>query len=128
MADMIRRCLWILTFLGCSGLVAAEPARSETKTAAAPACIYESKSYSDGAYICIQKSLMLNCSSDGARATWKIVADKDLSERCVAPTALSYPPVTRRHARRMRAIRHGAEPAQQSSAKCFYFNNKQYCE
>jgi hypothetical protein len=118
----------VVAFLCCSGLAAAEPLRSEQKVVAAPACLYESKSYSDGAFLCVQKSLMLNCSSDGTRATWKIVADKELSERCVAPTVLNSPSVPRRHARRTKAVRHRIHPAGEASAKCFIFNSKQYCE
>jgi len=76
----------------------------------------------------VQKSLMLNCSADGTRATWKIVADKDLNERCVAPTSLNAPPVLRRHARWTHVVRRSIEPTKAASAKCFNFNNKQYCE
>ncbi len=128
---MIRHYFWAFSFLCfsgfilCQGLAAAEPLPAK---AAAPLCLYEGRSYSDGAYICVQKSLMLNCTADVARATWKIVADKDLSERCVTPTTLGTAPALRRHARRTHVVRRRAEPAQQASAKCFSFNNKQYCE
>ena len=95
---MIRRCIWAFTLVCCVGLfvcpgpAVAESQRPQEKVAVGPACLYESKAYSDGAFICVQKSLMLNCSSDGTRATWKVVADSDLNERCVSPIALSYPP------------------------------------
>ena len=71
---------------------------------------------------------MLNCTADGEQTTWKLVANKELSERCVAPTALNAPPVSRRHARRATVRRHRIEPAKEVAAKCFRFNNKQYCE
>ena len=121
---MIRHYFWTFVFLGCSGLAAAEPLQSS----AGPACLYESKSYSEGAFICVQKSLMLTCSSDGMHATWKIVTDKDISERCVSPIALGVPPSPHRHAHRTRVIRHTINPGGASSAKCFSFNGKQYCE
>lgn len=126
--EMIRRWFWALTLLCCSGAVAAESLRSEQKSAANAACLYNSRSYSDGAFICVQKSLMLSCSSDGARATWKIVADKDLNERCVTATAPPYPPELRRHVRRPHAIYHRTRPVAEGSPKCFTFNGKQYCE
>jgi hypothetical protein len=106
------------------GPAAAEPAPSQP----APACLYESRSYSDGAFICVQKSLMLTCSSDGTRATWKMVANRDINERCTVPTVLSFPPVQRRHARRTRKLRHRESAPREASAKCFSFNGKQYCE
>ena len=128
---MISRYFWTFTILCCTGLlvcpVAAAPLGSEQR-AAGPVCLYESRTYSDGAFICVQKSLMLNCSSDGTRATWKVVADSDLNERCASPIAHSYPPALRRHARRTHAIRHRVEAPRQASAKCFSFNGKQYCE
>src|SRR5882724_7362603 len=116
---MIRHSVWAVAFLCCSQLIAAEPLRAE------PACLYASKSYSDGAFVCVQKALMLSCSSDGARATWKIVADKDLSQRCVVPTTVAYAP-PRPQARRI--IRARMNTAAGSAAKCFHFNGKQYCE
>jgi hypothetical protein len=125
---MIRHPVWVLVFLGCTGVVAAEPLPSDHKISAPPGCLYQSKSYSDGAFICVQKSLMLNCTSDGTRPTWKIVAERDLAERCVGPTVLTYPPARRRHARRMHAIRRSVEVAGEGSAKCFTFSGKRYCE
>jgi hypothetical protein len=122
-AKMIRHRLSALALLCCGGLVACPGF-----AAAGPACLYESRSYSTGAYICVQKSLMLNCSGDGEQATWKLVADRELSERCVAPTALTAAPVPRRHARRDFARRHSIEPAREVSTKCFNFNGKSYCE
>jgi hypothetical protein len=121
---MIRHCFWTFIFLGCSGLAAAEPLQSS----AGPACLYDSRSYSDGAYICVQKSLMLTCSFDGMRASWKIVADRDISERCVSPVALSVPSLPHRYSHRARMIRHRINAAATNSAKCFSFNGKQYCE
>jgi hypothetical protein len=128
MTDVIRLffcsqllfCLW--------GLFAAEPLRAEQASGGGPVCLYQSKSYSEGAFVCVQKSLMLNCSTDGRHPSWKVVADRDLNERCVAPTALNHSAWPRRHARRTYAVRHRMDAAREISAKCFNFNGKQYCE
>ena len=128
MIEMIRhsfRAFALLCFSGsvfCTAPAAAEPAPT------AAACLYQSRTYSDGAYICVQKSLMLTCSFDGARASWKVVADRDLSERCVGLTVLNAPAVLHRHVRRIHVAHRRIESPQQASAKCFSFNGKQYCE
>jgi hypothetical protein len=124
---MIRRHIWMLAWVCCSGVVAIAPLRAE-KATAGQICLYQSRSYSEGAYVCVQKSLMLNCSSDGTKATWKVVAESDLNERCTAPTALNYPPEPRLHAHRRHAIRYRTHPVAEGSAKCFVFNGRQYCE
>jgi Protein of unknown function (DUF1496) len=121
---MIRHYFWTFVFVGCSGLATAQPLQSSAGTA----CLYESKSYSDGAYICVQKSLMLTCSSDGTRASWKIVTDKDISERCISPIALSVPSPPRKYSHRAHMIHHRVSAVGINSAKCFSFNGKQYCE
>jgi len=94
--------------------------------AADSVCVYQSRSYSEGAFICVQKSLMQSCTSDGSRLVWRIVADKDLGERCLAP--LQSVESRKWTARRHRVARHPAAPAQQASAKCFMFNGNRYCE
>ena len=125
---MIRHVFWASAFLCFSGIVlCTDPAVADPAQATA-ACLYQSRDYSDGAYICVQKSLMLTCSFDGARASWKIVTDRDLSERCMGPTALNAPAAIRRHVRRRHVAHRKSEPAQQASTKCFSFNGKQYCE
>ncbi len=90
-------------------------------------CVYDSKDYSDGAYICAQKSMMLTCQTDGAKATWKIVTDKDINDRCIAPIVranITEPRVRRRHYVRPASARVYADP----NARCFHFNGKRYCE
>lgn len=57
------------------------------KPAALPTCTYSSKAYSDGAFVCVEKSLMLKCTVDDARAAWSVVADKDLGDKCQGPVA-----------------------------------------
>jgi Protein of unknown function (DUF1496) len=125
---MIHRCFRVFSLACCGALIAAVPLRAEQQTSAGPACLYASKAYSDGAFICVQKSLMLSCASDGTRAVWKIVADRDLSERCVAPTTLVTAPGLRRHSYRVHGGRPRIEPAAGGFAKCFHFNGKRYCE
>ena len=122
---MIRYLAWILICMGCAGAAVAAP---EQRAGGGPVCLYESKAYSEGAYICVQKSLMLTCSSDGARATWKPVGDKDINDRCTAPMTLHYPATPRVHSHRRHAIFHRPRPLAEGSAKCFVFNGKQYCE
>jgi uncharacterized protein DUF1496 len=94
--------------------------------AAESVCVYQSRSYSEGAFICVQKSLMQSCSADGTRMLWKVVADKDIGDRCVTPI----PPAEsrRRFVHRTRIARQIVAPAQENSAKCFFFNGKRYCE
>lgn len=93
----------------------------------APVCVYNSKTYSDGAYVCVQKSLMLKCGADGAKATWAVVSEKDLSDRCQAPAIRGtiYQQRARWHRRN---IRREITPASDTSSKCFNFNGKRYCE
>lgn len=65
---------------------AAQPPAAQPKPAAAPTCTYNSRTYGDGAFVCVEKSLMLKCTVDDARASWSVVADKDLGDKCRAPT------------------------------------------
>ncbi|MCX7307771.1 MAG: DUF1496 domain-containing protein [Afipia sp.] len=107
-------------------LVAPVSAQAPQQSASTPLCVYDSKNYSDGAYICAQKSMMLTCQTDGAKASWKIVTDKDINDRCIAPIVranITEPRIRRRHYIRPVAIR-PADP----NAKYFNFNGKRYCE
>lgn len=94
--------------------------------AADSVCVYQSKSYSEGAFICVQKSLMQSCTADGGRMVWRVVTDKDIGDRCVSPIPSA--DVRKRMVRRTRVARQVAVPAQSNSAKCFVFNGKRYCE
>jgi hypothetical protein len=96
--------------------------------AASPVCVYESRSYSDGALICMNRALMLSCSLDGSKASWKPVDDPKLASVCEAsrarPRVVEAPPRPRhRH-----GLRHSVRVNADRSAKCFVFNGKQYCE
>ena len=58
---------------------------AQPKPAAAPTCTYSSRTYGYGAFVCVEKSLMLKCTVDDAKASWSVVADKDLGDKCRAP-------------------------------------------
>jgi hypothetical protein len=120
---MIRCSVLMFILMSLPGIALAA---SEERAGAALVCLYDSKSYSDGAYICVQKSLMQVCASDGVRATWKAVADKDINDRCTAPMAFNHPVEHRGHGRRHAIGRAG--PIVERSAKCFTFNGREYCE
>jgi hypothetical protein len=120
---MTRHFFWTIICMCWSVAVLAAP---EQKAGAGPVCLYESKAYSDGAYICVQKSLMLVCASDGANAAWKPAIDKDINDRCTVPMTLYYPEEPRLH--RRHAMVRKVHPVAETSAKCFTFNGRQYCE
>ena len=93
----------------------------------ASACTYSSKTYSDGAFVCVQKSLMLKCAVDQDKAAWVVVIDKDLSEKCQVPAARGtiYQQRARWHRRN---IAREIAPPTGGSPRCFHFNGKRYCE
>ena len=122
---MIRYFVWMLAGAGCSTVAVAAP---EQRLGAAPVCLYQSRSYSEGAYVCVQKSLMQVCSSDGTHAMWKPVADRNLNDRCTAPMTLDHPSEPRAHRARRHAMLRRVHPVAAGSAKCFMFNSRQYCE
>jgi hypothetical protein len=103
-------------------------ASAQGTPAASPVCVYESRSYSDGALICVNRALMLSCSLDGGRASWKPVMDQKLADVCEAsrarPRVVEAPP-RRRH---RHGVRHPVRVNADRSPKCFVFNGKQYCE
>jgi hypothetical protein len=109
-------CLWVTA-------ASAQPA----PTASSPVCIYQSKSYSDGALVCAYRTLMLTCSVDGSKASWRPVTDEKLASACetsnVRPRVVEASRPHHRH-----GLRHAARVNADRSAKCFVFNGKQYCE
>lgn len=73
-----------------------KPAAAEQKPVAAPAapvapppvaltCVYNSKTYSDGAYVCVNKNLVLMCEADSTKAVWNVATDKDANDKCTRP-------------------------------------------
>lgn len=119
---------WVLATMLCVPASAqSSPDKTTDKAATVPVCVYSSKTYSDGAYVCVQKSLMLKCGIDGTKATWAVVGEKELSDRCQAPVARGT--VYQQRARWYRRnIRREITPATDTSPKCFNFNGKRYCE
>lgn len=95
---------------------------------AAAVCTYQSETYSDGAYVCAQRSLMQQCAVSGTSASWKIVTDKDLNKLCLGPVVRRE---TSRRVAKLRPHRRAAAAAAavvDPNAKCFQFNGKRYCE
>lgn len=122
---MIRRSIWVLVLASSLGVASAAP---EPGPAASPVCLYASRAYSEGAFVCVQKSLMLKCTADGSRMSWKVVADKDISDRCTAPTVQQASPEPRSRPHRHHYVMRRIRPPAENSAKCFVFNGMQYCE
>jgi Protein of unknown function (DUF1496) len=118
----MRGCwIWILVGGSCLATASAAPE-------AGPVCLYESKAYSEGAFVCVQKSLMLSCTADGGHMSWKPVADREISDRCTAPTVQYVPPVPRVQAHRHHYAGRRVHPLVAGPAKCFVFNGREYCE
>jgi len=123
---LLSACLWTTA------------AWTQSVPSASPVCFYESKSYSDGALICAYRSVMLTCSLDGPRATWKPVTDSKLASVCETPTVrprvVEAPPAQPRvvevppRRRHRHGVRHAVRRNADRSARCFVFNGKQYCE
>src|SRR5947209_12507500 len=86
--DMIRTSVVAACF-ACLGVTTALAQAAP----AAPACVYESRSYSDGALICVYRNLMLSCSQDAGKASWKPVTDAALAGVCAASSAPPRPRV-----------------------------------
>ena len=103
-------------------------ASAQAAPAASPVCVYESRSYSDGALICINRALMLSCSLDGSRASWKPVNDPKLASVCEASRARSRVVEATPRPRHRHGVRHPVKVQADRSPKCFVFNGKQYCE
>ena len=122
---MIRRLIWGLVCVGSLGAASAAPGASAN---AGPVCLYESKAYSEGAFVCVQKSLMLSCVADGVRTLWKPVPDKDINDRCTAPTVQHYPPEQHVRAPRHHHVVRRIHPLVANPAKCFVFSGREYCE
>jgi hypothetical protein len=122
----MKRC-WISIIVGASCLAAASAA-PEPKPDAGSVCLYESKAYSEGAFVCVQKSLMLTCVAEGVHMSWKPAADKDINDRCTAPTVQHVAPEPRIHRHLHRYPVRLSQPLVEKPAKCFIFNGVQYCE
>ena len=121
---MMRGLIGMLVGVGCLGAAFAAP---EPKAGSSPVCLYESKAYSEGAFVCVQKSLALTCVADGTRVSWKPVAEKEINDRCTAPTVAHTTPEPRTHLHRRHFVVARIRPVFDGS-KCFLFIGRQYCE
>jgi len=117
--------------LALSGPWHAEPARAAGPT---PLCIYDGNSFSEGAHICAQASLVMACSIVGERPVWKVVTDREISRLCVTPSrdATGYrgrhPMVRRSPGNVVAPPAEAAVPPSGGPGKCFTFNGKRFCE
>jgi hypothetical protein len=93
---------------------------------AAPVCVFESGSFSEGARICAEPGLLMVCSISGDRAVWTVSTDRDLGGVCAATPRRGAGRAARRHAGQRTAA--GGAPTTPDNAKCFTFNGKRYCE
>jgi hypothetical protein len=111
-------------------LVAGTRAQAQTPSSA-PVCIYQSESYSEGAFLCIRKGLMLGCTASAGKVNWTVSTDRELSNLCGSSDYRARLAPRQRYAQRRRPIEAAAvtAPAPASpAAKCFVFNGKSYCE
>ncbi len=92
-------------------------------------CIYDSRSFSEGASICIQRRFAITCSLTADRPVWK--ADNEVSHLCVQSSQWMSNersnPKSRRHSARQ-SLKKGDEPLLGNADKCFNFGGKRYCE
>lgn len=89
MKHILAACLLVAL---CAPAVA-QPSPEQKPAAAAPAlaapvaltCVYNSKTYSDGAHVCVNKNLMLTCAADNSKAVWNVATDNDAHDKCARP-------------------------------------------
>lgn len=96
---------------------------------AAPLCVFNDSSYSEGARICAEPGLMLGCNINGDRAVWSVVTET--GGVCSSSSTSS----SRRGSGRMmhhrmarRAQPDSSDAPSPDGAKCFTFNGKRFCE
>jgi len=90
-------------------------------------CVYNSKNYSEGATVCVQKAMMQTCALDGTKAIWVAVTDEKLSSRCTVP-APRLSKYQRAAIWSRQNIRREMTPAADSTPFCYYTNGKRFCE
>jgi hypothetical protein len=113
-------------------LLASEPpiafAQPSQASGRASVCVYHDRTYSEGAAICPQVRFMLMCTSEHDKLVWRAVTDRSLFDRCLAPTVTAERVRHRPSLSGQRIARTSLAPAVDTSAKCFTFNGKRYCE
>ncbi|TKT71450.1 DUF1496 domain-containing protein [Afipia massiliensis] len=133
MIRILVPCLLLLTGLPAVAQTPAEqkpPVEQKTSSEAKSAalmCVYNSRNYSEGATVCVQKAMMQTCTLDGAKAIWVAVTDEKLSSRCTAPA----PRLTKYQRAAIwnrKNIAKEITSATDSSPFCFYTNGKRFCE
>jgi hypothetical protein len=119
-----------------AGLVAALASGNCAAEQAGASCMYNGRPYSEGAVICIQRSVMQSCTFDGTHAVWRTLTDTGLGDRCLGPATTAYAP--QRHLHRRHVAQYQASPIAVSTrlvgtrlgsgGRCFDFAGKRYCE
>jgi hypothetical protein len=136
MKYILASCLFITLCVPAVAQSAPEqkPAASEQKPGAAPAapvvltCVYNSKTYSDGAHVCVNKNLMLTCAADSSKAVWNVATDKDVDNKCAGP-AVHLSKAQKRAIWQRNNIRRQITPATNPAPFCFGFDDGPlYCE
>jgi hypothetical protein len=113
----------VIAIVSMTSTVRGQPAPSRI------VCLYDDRSFSDGADICVQKNLMMTCTITGEKPVWTLVLDKDLSARCLVPFQLHAADLDARwHHHLVRRQARVDAPLAPTSAPCFTFNGKRYCE
>lgn len=141
MKHILASCLFIAL---CTPAMAqsspdAKPTAPEQKPVAVPVvpatpppvaltCVYNSKTYSDGAYVCVNKNLVLVCSADSTKAVWNAATDKDANGKCTRP-APHLIKAQRRAVWQERSIRRQITPPIYPAPYCFGLGDGPlYCE
>lgn len=129
MKHILASCLLVAL---CAPAVA-QPA-AEQKPAAAPVapvvltCVYNSKTYSDGEHVCVNKNLVLTCAADSSHAIWNVATDKDVGDKCARPV-VHLSKAQRRAIWQRHNIRRQITPGTTPPPFCFGFDDGPlYCE
>jgi len=94
-------------------------------------CMYDGRPYSEGAVICIQRSVMQSCTLDGTHAVWRTLTDPGLGDRCLGRATTAYAPqrhLHRRHVAQYQGSPFAVSTRLGSGGRCFDFAGKRYCE
>jgi hypothetical protein len=92
---------------------------------AAPLCVFNDGSYSEGARICAEPGLMLSCTISGDRAVWSVVTET--GGVCSSSSRRGSGRMMR-HRMTRRAQPDQSDTPSPDGAKCFTFNGKRFCE
>ncbi len=98
--ESLMQAIAVLRFLAViGGFLTLSPfslaiAASQIRESNTGLCVYDDKSYSEGAYLCIERSLILSCELAEGRLVWKVVKERDAGGFCQkrGATASNYHP------------------------------------